>query len=136
MQIIYSELITRFQEPLGVSKDLIEETFNKPDATDVVSNRFISIKNFGDYYILIIFDADDKIVRFLHAYRIYQKMLDGAEIGRMKPIDVLKEFMNLYGITKNIEGHGEHRILIERKLNIFFPGILDIGKYLEAVKNV
>jgi len=136
MQIIYSELIARFQEPLGVSKDLIEETFNKPDATDVVSNRFVSIKNFGDYYILIIFDADDKIVRFLYAYRIYQKMLDGTEIGKMKPIDVLKEFMNLYGITKNIEGHGEHRILIERKSNIFFPGILDIEKYLEAVRNI
>jgi hypothetical protein len=136
MQFSYSDLITKFQEILGVSKYLIEEAFNKPDMTDVVSNKCISIKNFGEFHILIIFEMDGQIVRFLNAYRIYPKLLDGIDISKMKPLDVLKEFMNRYGITKTIPGFGEHKILIERKHNIFFPGIIEIEKYLEAIKSV
>lgn len=136
MRISYSELIQKFNEILGTPKELIEETFNKPDATDIVMNRYLSIKNFGDFYILIIFHMDDKTVRFLDAYRIYSKLLDGNDISKMKPLEVLTEFMNRYGITKNIAGVGEHKMFVDKKLNVLFLGILDIEKYLEAVKNI
>jgi hypothetical protein len=135
MQFQYSQLIDKFQEALGTQKELINEVFNKPDATDVVSNKYISIKNFGDFYLLIIFEVDDQIARFFYAYRIYQKLLD-VNIGKMKPIEMLTEFMNKYGVSKTIPGVGEHKIMIENKLSVFFPGILNVEKYLEDLKNV
>jgi len=136
MRFFYSELINRFQELLGTPKELIEETFNKPDATDIVINRCISVKNFGDYHLLIIFEMDDQIVRFLSAYRIYPQLLDGVGIANMKPLEILTGFMNKYGMSKTIPGFGEHKIFIERKSKIFFPGILDIEKYLADIKNI
>lgn len=136
MRVFYNELLNRFQELMGTPKELIEETFNKPDATDVVIDKYVSIKNFGDYYILIIFEMADEVVRFLNAYRIYPKLLDGADIAKMKPLEILTEFMNRYGVAKAIPSFGEHKIFIERRLNIFFPGILDIEKYLEALKTI
>jgi hypothetical protein len=136
MRFSYDEIITRFQDTLETPKMLIEETFNKPDATDIVVNRYISIKNFGDFHMLIIFEMDGLIVRFLRAYRIHPKLLDGFNINKMKPIDVLTEFMNKYGIAKEIPQFGEHKILIERKMKIFFLGVLDIEKYLADLKNI
>jgi hypothetical protein len=135
MHFAYSSLITNFQESLGLSKDIIEETFNKPDLTDVIMNRCISIKNFVDYFIIIIFEMDGQTVRFLSAYRIYPKLLDGIDISKMKPVDVLKEFMERYGMSKAILRFGERKFFIEKGV-AFFPGILDIEKYLEAVKNI
>ena len=136
MRIFYSELIEKFQDVLGTPKELIEETFNKPDATDIVITRYISIKNFGDYYILVIFDLDDKAVRFLNAYRIYQRMMDGKDISKMKPLEILTEFMNRYGIPKEISGFGEQKVFVEKTLKIFFSGVLDIERYLEAAKSL
>jgi hypothetical protein len=136
MKIIYSELIEKFQDILGTPKELIEETLNKPNNTDIVMNRYISVKNFGDFYILIIFDMEDKSVKLLNAYRIYSKLLDGNDISKMKPFEVLTEFMNRYGVSRNIPGLGEHKIFIEKQSKIFFQGILDIDKYLEALKSI
>jgi len=136
MQVIYSELITRFQDLLGTPKELIEETFNKPDATNIVSNRCISSKNFGSFHMLIIFEMDNETVRFLNAYRVYPQLMNGADISKMKPLEMLTEFMNRFGLPKEIPGAGEHKIFIERRMNIFFPGILDIDKYLEALKGI
>jgi hypothetical protein len=136
MQFVYSELITRFQDLLGTPKELIEETFNKPDATDVVMNRCISVKKFDKFNFLIIFEMNDEIVRFLSAYRIYPVLLNGADMSRMKPLEILTEFMNRYGVGKQIPGIGERKVLFERRMGIFFPGILDIEKYLEALKSV
>jgi hypothetical protein len=138
MHVYYNELITKFQDTLGTQKELIEDTFNRPDLTDVIIDKYISIKNFGDYYMLIIFDMDErtKSARILYAYRIYQKMLDGSDISKMKPLDVLIVFMNRYGISKEIPGFGEQKILIKKAPKVFFPGILDVEKYLEDVKKI
>ena len=136
MMFSYSELIDKFQDLLGTPKPLIEETFNKPDATDIVKDKMISIKRYGDFYILIVFEMDDKIVRFLSAYRIYPKLLDGADISKLKPLDILKEFMNRYGVSKGTSGLGEHKIFIDKSVNVYFLGILDIEKYQEALKAV
>src|SRR4030043_1445974 len=115
MRVYYNELVEKFHETLGTPKELIEDTFNKPDLTDVIIDKYISIKNFGDYYMLIIFDMDEraKSARILYAYRIYQKMLDGIEISRMKPLEVLTEFMNKYGIAKEVPGFGQQKIIIK-----------------------
>jgi hypothetical protein len=117
---------------------MIDLTFNKPDLTDVISDKYISIKNFGDFYILIVFAIDDRtrITEVLYSYRIYQKLLDGKDISKMKPTEVLKEFMNKFGKGKNIPGHGEQKFYIDRPSNVFFPGILDLDMYSEAVKNL
>jgi len=136
MQFSYSELIEKFSDVLGTPKELINETFNKPDATDIIVNRCISVKNLGEYYMLIIFQMDGQVVRFLYAYRIYPKLFDGVDISKMKPIQVLTELMNRYGISKSIPGFGERKILVEKNSNIFFPGILNMEAYLEAVKNI
>lgn len=136
MQVIYSELINMFQDLLGTPKELILETFNKPDATDIAVNRCISIKKFDDFYLLIIFEMNDEIVRFISAYRIYPKLLNGVDISKMKPLEILTEFMNMYGVSRPIPGHGEQKIFIDKSLKIFFPGILDIEKYMEALKSI
>lgn len=136
MMFSYSEIIERFKDVLGTPKELIEETFNKPDATDVVKIIYISIKKFYDSYTLITFEMDDKIVRFLNAYKIYPKLLDGMDISKTKPVDVLREFMNRYGVSKDVPGLGEQKFLIDRKSNIYFFGVLDIDKYQEAAKSV
>jgi hypothetical protein len=136
MRFSYDEIIDRFQDVLATPKMLIEETFNKPDGTDIAVNRYVSIKNFGDFYLLIIFEMDGQIVRFLRAYKIHPKLLDGMNIAKAKPIDVLTAFMEKYGVTKAIPQFGEHKILIDRKLKIFFPGVLDIDKYLADLKTI
>ncbi|MEM7814030.1 MAG: hypothetical protein QXK48_00390 [Candidatus Aenigmatarchaeota archaeon] len=136
MQFIFSELIERFHELLGTPKDLILETFNRPDATDFVLNKCISIKNFGNFYLLIIFEMDDQLVRFSNAYRIYPQLLNGFDISKMKPVEILEEFMKKFGILKLIPAYGECKFLIDKKNKIFFPGILDIEKYLQALKNL
>jgi len=136
MRFSYDEIIDRFQDVLATPKMLIEETYNKPDNTDVVVNRYISIKNFGGFYMLIIFEMDGLVVRFLRAYRILPKLLDGINIAKTKPLDVLTAFMEKYGVPKAIPQFGEHKIFIERSLKVFFPGVLDIDKYLADVKNV
>jgi len=136
MQFVYSELITRFKDLLGTQKELVEETFNKPDATDIVMNRCVSIRKFGDFHLLIVFEMNGQVVRFLSAYRVYPKLMNGMDIGKMKPIEVLTEFMNRYGVSKQIPGLGERKILFERAMRVFFPGILDIEKYLGALKNL
>ena len=136
MQFYYSDIITRFQDVLGTQKVIVEETYNKPDATDIVISKMISVKNFGDFYSLVIFEMEGLSVRFLNAYRIYPKLLDGTDISKMKPLEMLTEFMNRYGISRPIQGFGEQKIFVDRKLKIFFPGILDIDKYLEEVKSI
>jgi len=136
MQFSYSELIEKFSEVLGTPKELINETFNKPDATDIVVNRCVSVKNLGDCYMLIVFQMDGQVVRFLYAYKIYPKLLDGVDIGKMKPIQLLTEFMNKYGVSKSIPSFGERKVLVEKNSNVFFPGILNMEAYLEAVKNI
>ena len=136
MRFSYDEVIDRFQEVLGTPKMLIEETYNKPDNTDIVVNRYISIKNFGDFYILVIFEMDGLVVRFLRAYRILPKLLDGMNIAKSKPLDVLTAFMEKYGVPKEIPQFGEHKIFVERSMKLFFPGVLDIDKYLADLKTI
>lgn len=121
MQFYFSDLITNFQELLGIQKELVVETFNKPDATDIVMNKGISVKNFGDFYFLVIFEMDGQIVRFYNAYRIYPKLLNGADASKMKPLEMLTEFMNRYGIIKEVSRFDQQKIFIDRKLNVFFP---------------
>jgi len=157
MNFSYSELIEKFKDVLGTPKELMEETFNKPDAVDIVKNRYVSIKKFrnlsgdfdGDFYIITISESYDTSVRFLNAYRIYPNMLndvvqndDGvnvdtteiSKISEMRPLDVLKGFMNRYGLAKAIPGFGERRIFVEKNVDVFFFGILDIEKYLRDVR--
>lgn len=135
MQFVFSELIERFNELLGTQKELILETFNKPDATDFVLNKCISIKNFGSFYILIIFEMDDQLVRFSSAYRIYPQLLNGFDKDK-RPVEILEEFMRKFGVTKLIPAFGECKFLIDKKAKIFFPGILDIEKYLKALERL
>ena len=126
MEFSFSEIINKFQEVLRTPKELIKETFNKPDATDIVKSRYISVKWFGDSYIMVIFETDGNFVRFLNAYRIYPKMMDGVDISRMKPLEILREFMEKYGVTKSLPGFGDCKTFIEKNASIFFFGILDI----------
>jgi len=136
MQFLYSGLIANFMDVLGTPKHAIDETFNKPDSSDITMNTGISIKDFGDYHILIVFQLDDQNVRFMNAYRIYPKLLPGIDFRKTKPLKVLKAFMEKYGIEKEFPGHEPCKFLIERGSNIFFPGILDIDKYLADVEKL
>jgi hypothetical protein len=142
MMFRYNDLIEKFADSLGTPKYIIEETFAKPDRTDVAIDKYISVKDFGEYSILIIFDTSGNDVNFLRAFRIYHRMLDGASDPnvrrKMKPLEMLTMFMEKYGICKAVPGHGEKKILIDKPMNIFFPGILDIEKYLkdaDAIQN-
>ncbi len=136
MNLVFSDLILKFQDQLGVSKEMMEETFNKPDATDSVLDKYISYRIFGNFLVLVVFEMDGQFVRFLNAYRIYPQLMDGFDISRAKPMDLLKEFMNRYGIAKVIPRFGEQKFLIVKDANVFFPGILDMEKYLEAVERL
>ena len=136
MQFLYSGLIANFMDVLGTPKHAIDETFNKPDSSDITMNTGISIKDFGGYHILIVFQLDDQNVRFMNAYRVYPQLLPGVNMQKAKPLKVLKAFMEKYGIEKEFPGHGACKFLIERGSNIFFPGILDIDKYLADVEKL
>jgi hypothetical protein len=136
MNFSYSEVIQKFQDQLGTPKELIEETFNKSDATDIVSDRCVAIKRFGDFYILVTYGMDGNYVRFLNAYRIYPELLEGIDIRKLRPVQVLKEFMNRYGISKAVPGFGEVKVFIEKTVKVMFLGILDIDKYVESVRKI
>jgi hypothetical protein len=44
--------------------------------------------------------------------------------------------MNKFGLAKNFPIYGECKFLIDKKSKFFFPGILDIVKYLETLKSL
>jgi hypothetical protein len=136
MNFSYSEVIDKFQDQLGTPKELIVETFNKSDATDIVGDKCVALKRFGDFYILITYGMEGNYVRFLNAYRVYPELLEGVDIPKLKPLQVLKEFMNRYGVSKSVPGFGEVKIFVEKNVNVVFFGILDIDKYLEAIKRI
>ncbi len=136
MMLSYSELIERFQDVLGTPKPLIEETYNKPDVTDIVMGRYISTRKFGDFHMLIVFQMDGRVVKFTNAYRIYPQLIHNIDVDALKPVDVLKEFMNIYGIDKDIPGFGKKKFFVEKNARDIFLGILDIEKYVEAMKNI
>ncbi|MFH0836631.1 MAG: hypothetical protein V1870_00720 [Candidatus Aenigmatarchaeota archaeon] len=138
MKILYSEVIEKFQDVLNTPKELIDDAFNKPDATDIVSNRYVSFRNFSDFYMIVVFEMDDikKTVKILNAYTIYPKMMDGLDVAQMKPVKMLEEFMKIYGIDKNIPGFGPQKFLVNKERGVCFLGILDLEKYSETVKNM
>jgi hypothetical protein len=133
MRFKYNELVEKFAGMLGTPKDMIEDTFAKPDKTDVAIDKYISAKSYGGFSIIIIFDTEGNDVHFLRAYRIYNGMIEGgqAAMAKMKPLELLTKFMQSYGIPREIPGRGEHRILIDKPMNIFFSGVLDIDRYLK-----
>jgi len=136
MRFLYSGLIANFMDVLGTPKHAIDETFNKPDSSDVLTDRGASIKHFGDYSIIIVFHLDGQDVRFMAAYRVYQQMLPEVDVRKSRPLDVLKALMEKYGIEREFSGHGPCRFLIERGSNVFFPGILDIDKYVADMEKL
>ncbi len=133
MIINYSELIDRFGESLGTPKELIRATFNKPDAAENVMGRFIAVKEFSEFYMLVIYEVDGLTVRFLNAYRIYPQLLRGFVVHGSRPSDILREFMKNYGVVKGVQGMGNYRFLVDRKNNVLFLGILDVEKYMNDV---
>jgi hypothetical protein len=135
MEFLYSGLIANFMDILGTPKHAIDETFNKPDASDILTDKGVSMKDFGDHWMLIVFHLDDQDVRFMNAYRVYPKLLPGVDFKKPKPIEVLKAFMEKYGMEKEVPGHGPIKFFVERGSNVFFPGILDIEKYVAEVGN-
>jgi len=136
MEFLYSGLIANFMDVLGTPKHAIDETFNKPDSSDVLADKGVSMKDFGDFWMLVVFQLGDQDVRFMSAYRVYPKLLPGVNMQKAKPFEVLKAFMEKYGIEKEFPGHGPCKFLIERGSNIFFPGILDIDRYLADVEKL
>jgi hypothetical protein len=138
MKFLYNDLTNKLIEAMGIPKWFVEETFNKPDVAEIMSSKCISMKNFGEFYMLVILEIDERndVVRFISAYKVFPKLLDGVNIPKTKPVDVLKELMNRYGIVWNVPKFGPQKFMIERSQNVFFPGILDIEKYMEAAKSV
>jgi|SRR3989344_1119431 len=135
MQFAFSQIIDRFSNALGVSKFEIAETFNKPDKSSILGGTTISLKNFGNSYVLITFGIDGQIVRFENAFKIYPQLLD-KEIRKMKAEEVMFEFMEKFGIEKDIPGIGKKKIFADPQRKAFFQGILDIDKYSNAVKQL
>lgn len=136
MEFLYSGLIANFMEVLGTPKHAIDETFNKPDASDILTDKGISMKDFGDFWMIVVFHLDDQKVRFMNAYRVYAGMLPGMDIKRTKPTEVLRALMEKYGVDKEFPGRGPCKFLVERGSNVFFPGILDIDRYLADVEKL
>lgn len=135
MQFAFSEIINRFSDALGVTKFEIVETFNKPDSSSILGGTNISMKNFGNFHVLITFQMDNDIVRFMNAYRIYPQLFQ-KDLRKMKADAVLFEFMEAFGIEKEIPGIGKKKIFADPQRKAFFQGILDIDKYSNAVKQL
>jgi len=136
MEFLYSGLIANYMDVMGTPKHAIDETFNKPDASDVLTDKGVSMRDFGDFWMLVVFQLDDQNVRFMNAYRIYPQMLPGVDLRKPKPIEVLSALMDKYGIEKEIAGYGPRKLLIEKGSKIFFPGILDIDRYLADMQKI
>jgi len=135
MQFAFSEIINKFSDILGVTKFEIVETFNKPDSSSILGGTIISMKNFGNYYVLITFEMDANVVRFMSSFKVYPQLLD-RDIKKMNAEDVMFEFMEKFGIEKEIPGVGMKKIYSDPQRKMFFQGILDIDKYTNAVKQL
>ena len=133
MQFAFSEIINRFSDALNVTKFEILETFNKPDSSTVLGGTNISIKNFNNFHVLVTFQMDNDLVRFMNAYKIYPQLLQ-KDLKRMKADAVLFEFMETFGVEKDIPGVGMKKIYADPQRRTFFQGILDIDKYSNAIK--
>lgn len=135
MKLHYSRTIEQFSTALGVQKSMVEDTFNKPDMTDIMGGYYISIKVYGDHFILITFRTKGNDVFFENAYKIYPSMLD-IDLGKASTIDVLKDFMSKYGMEVDVPGLGKQKVYVDEKQRIFFQGILDVEKYAAAISNL
>jgi hypothetical protein len=131
----YSEFINRFHDMLGVEKPEIEEVFNKPDVTDIIGGNFVSVKRYEHYAVLITFHESGDFIRFASAYKILPKLFD-KDIMKMKPSELLFTLMEKYGRETDMPGIGRCKIFIDVSRKIFFPGVLEIEKYLDDVKKV
>ena len=132
MQFAFSEVISKFSNDLGVNKLEIVETFNKPDSSQIIGGTIISVKNFGPFHLLVTFEMDGLLVRFMNAYKIFPKLIEN-DIKKSKPLDILSEFMDKFGLEKDIPGVGKKKIFVDVQRKTFFQGILDIEKYNSAV---
>ncbi len=134
MQATFSKVINQFHEIFGISKSEIEEVFYKPDITDIMGGTYTSVKHVDGFSILITFEMTGNVVKIMNAYKIFPKMIE-KNILKMKAGEILFEFMEKYGTEADIPNIGKHKIFFDPKRRLFFQGILDVEKYMKAVKN-
>jgi hypothetical protein len=131
MQIQWSKTIEQFAPKFGISKEQIEDAFNKPDSTEGVSGNFITVKFYNGYMILITFYMQGNKTFFMNAYKIFPDMLK-TDLNKAKPLEILTDFMNNFGMDVDVPGVGKVKTYVNEVTHDFFQGILDVEKYLAA----
>jgi len=131
MQISWSKTINQFAPVFGLTKEQIEDTYNKPDKTDIIGGNYITVKFYGGYAVLVTFTMQMDHANFMNAYKIFPDMLT-VDVDKASAVDILKNFMENYGMLVDVPGIGKVKTHFNESRKEFFQGILDIEKYIQA----
>jgi hypothetical protein len=132
MQILWSKTINQFAPIFNLTKEQIEDTYNKPDKTDIIGGNYITIKFYGSYAVLVTFTMKMDHVNFMNAYKIFPDMLK-VDVEKASALEILKDFMEGYGMLVDLPGVGKVKTYFNESKKEFFQGILDVEKYMQAV---
>jgi hypothetical protein len=131
MQIVWSKMIEKFAPQFGLTKEQIEDAYNKPDKTSILGGNYITVKFYGGYAILVTFTMQMDHANFMNAYKIFPDMIN-VDVDKSEAIDVLTDFMGNYGMLVEVPGVGKVKTHFNEIKKEFFQGILDMEKYLQS----
>ena len=131
MQIVWSKMIEKFAPQFGIPKAQIEDTFNKPDKSEVFGGVYTSVKFYQGYAMLITFFYESEKVHFMNAYKVFPDMVK-IDLDRANAIEILQDFMDGYGMEVDVPGVGKVKTHIDDQGRKMYQGILDVEKYMTA----
>ena len=133
MQIVWSKIIEEFGPKFGLSKEQIEDTFNKPDKTESNGGIYVTIKYYTGYAVILTFFYENNKAHFMNCYKVFPDMLT-VDVDKVTSTAILQDFMERFGMETDVPGIGRVKTHLDEVNHKFFQGILDIEKYMEVAK--
>lgn len=131
MQIVWSKMIEQFAPKFGLTKEQIEDAYNKPDKSDVFGGIYATVKFYQGYAVLITFFYEADKIHFMNAYKVFPDMVK-VDVNKAGALEILKDFMENYGMEVEVPGVGKVKMHIDEQGKKMYQGILDIEKYMSA----
>jgi hypothetical protein len=131
MQTVWSKTIEQFCPQFKLTKEQIEDAFNKPDKTESVGGTYVTVKFYSGYAVAVTFFMQGNKTHFMNAYRIFPDMLT-VDVDKAGALEILQNFMENYGMLVDVPGVGKVKTHVDLAAKKFFQGILDVEKYMQA----
>ena len=131
MQIVWSKVIEEFAPKFGLSKPQIEDTFNKPDKSEVNGGIYVTVKYYTGYAVILTFYYEDNKAHFMNCYKVFPDMLT-VDVDKVGSTEILMDFMDRFGMESDVPGVGKVKTHLDPVNHKFYQGILDIEKYMAA----